>query len=241
MAAGLKGLGPLEFSADHLYQAHVRLYDFPPHSNYSLYKYAQEFGNADELVGRIRPLKVPAKWVLRDYPWAHNSYIAGFAGIIGLKKLAGQSDPEVEAQLERLLELRAENFQIDRPKGAPIELTVSRNFMYMIPELADYLHKHIPDKIASAVETYNRVHPYWFVSRACEGSRTGDGAALGENAVCPLWDAHTLFQAKAQILREPYEKLVRYLDVPAYWRGDLYYIDNLCALLETAERERVKK
>jgi len=40
-------------------------------------------------------------------------------------------------------------------------------------------------------------------------------------------------QAKAMILKEPYEELVKYLDVPAFWRGDLYYIDNLCAALES--------
>ena len=32
----------------------------------------------------------------------------------------------------------------------------------------------------------------------------------------------------------PIEELVKYLDVPAFLRGDLYYIDNLCAALAAA-------
>lgn len=40
------------------------------------------------------------------------------------------------------------------------------------------------------------------------------------------------------ILREPYEELVKYLDVPAFYRGDLYYIDNLCAVLEAVPQAR---
>jgi hypothetical protein len=47
-----------------------------------------------------------------------------------------------------------------------------------------------------------------------------------------LFDYHALFQAKALIMREPYTELVKYLDVPAFNCGDLYYIENLCALLE---------
>ena len=44
-----------------------------------------------------------------------------------------------------------------------------------------------------------------------------------------------MFQALAVIVKAPYKELVRYLDVPAFYRGDLYYIDNLCAALEAGE------
>lgn len=37
------------------------------------------------------------------------------------------------------------------------------------------------------------------------------------------------------ILREPYAELVKYLDVPVFFRGDLDYLDNLCACLEAAD------
>ena len=104
-----------------------------------------------------------------------------------------------------------------------------RNFMYMTPELADYLRDNILSTVQSAWAEYNTVHPWWFISRATEG--------ITENAICPLWDSHCLFQAKAQILQDSYEELVKYLDVPAFWRGDLYYIDNLCAALDAADTQ----
>ena len=69
-----------------------------------------------------------------------------------------------------------------------------------------------------------RVAPFWFVGMTEQ--------AIGENAVQPLYDVNALFQAKALILQEPRGELVKYLDVPAFARGDLFYIHNLAALLE---------
>jgi hypothetical protein len=43
-----------------------------------------------------------------------------------------------------------------------------------------------------------------------------------------------LFEAKAWILQEPYEQLVKYLDVPAFYRGDLYFLQKLVAALQVA-------
>ena len=236
----LEKYGPQRYTSHRLKGA--GLYSFPPHANYALYQYAKVFGNADKLVERLRLEKVPPDATLVKYPWAHNAYIAGYAGIVGLKGLAGQTDAAAQGELERLLRLRADKFSVNRPSGrsaaehqlsGDAQLTIMRNFMYMTPELANYLRENVLSKVRMAWEEYNGVHPFWFISRVCEGT--------GENTVCPLWDYHTLFQAKAQILEEPYEELVKYLDIPAYLRGDLYYIDNLCALLETAEREAVKK
>jgi hypothetical protein len=48
-----------------------------------------------------------------------------------------------------------------------------------------------------------------------------------------LYDYSALFQAKAYILKEPREVLLKYLDVPAFGRGDLFYIQNLVVALET--------
>jgi hypothetical protein len=41
-----------------------------------------------------------------------------------------------------------------------------------------------------------------------------------------------MFQAKAYILKETREELTKYLDVPAFERGDLCYIQNLIAAVE---------
>lgn len=82
--------------------------------------------------------------------------------------------------------------------------------------------------VREACREYSEIHPHWFVAKSEAGYQ--------ESTFCPLWDYHCLFQAKAKILQEPYEELVKYLDVPAFYRGDLYYIDNLCAVLEAAAR-----
>ena len=93
-----------------------------------------------------------------------------------------------------------------------------------MPELADYLHDHALAKVQAAVDEYERVAPFWFVGMTEQ--------AILENAIQPLYDVNALFQAKALILREPRGELAKYLDVPAFERGDLFYIHNLIALLE---------
>jgi hypothetical protein len=62
------------------------------------------------------------------------------------------------------------------------------------------------------------------VSFAAEG--------FGENALSPLYDGQALFLAKAWILRAPGTTLEPYLDVPAFARGDLFYIQKLVATIE---------
>jgi hypothetical protein len=41
-----------------------------------------------------------------------------------------------------------------------------------------------------------------------------------------------MFQAKAYLLKEKQPNLIKYLDVPAFARGDLFYIQNLIAAME---------
>jgi hypothetical protein len=47
-----------------------------------------------------------------------------------------------------------------------------------------------------------------------------------------LYDYHALFLAKAYVLNESQAQLSKYIDVPAFARGDLFYIQNLVAALE---------
>jgi hypothetical protein len=54
----------------------------------------------------------------------------------------------------------------------------------------------------------------------------------GEGIVNPLFDSSALFDARAMILSEPREALVKVLDVPAFERGDLFYIHRLISALE---------
>ena len=142
-------------------------------------------------------------------------------GFLGLEKLAGQPASEhVQSQLDRLLAWRADRFSKDTPfpslgpynKAKPAShanrLNISRNFINMTPELGHYLHEHALTKVDEAVTEYNRVAPYWFVSRY-EG-------CLQEATIQNLYDTFAVFAAKAWILQQPRRELAKYLDVPAF-------------------------
>lgn len=239
---------------------------FPPQANYALYRYVKVTGARGLISKARRMDQIPPDDFLAIFPPTHNAYVAGLVGTLGLAKLAGEEGPaEVRAELDRLLKLRVFTFSEGPPlpqESGPVRrvvtaslkarqasdaeilkryglnnfgvahlntsLTVSRNFMFMVPELAQYLREHALEKVRAACEEYEQVMPYWFVAKAEEG--------YGENTFNALFDYHSLFQAKALILKEPYEELVKYLDVPAFARGDLFYIENLCAVLEAAGR-----
>ena len=96
--------------------------------------------------------------------------------------------------------------------------------MFLTPELADYLNQHIYAQVQNAVNEYEYVAPYWFVAMFDD--------SYGEGTFQHLYDYPALFQAKAYILQQPYSELVKWLDAPAFYRGDLFYIQNLVAALE---------
>jgi len=100
--------------------------------------------------------------------------------------------------------------------------------MFLVPELADYLRDHALAKVQAAVAEYESIAPYWFVSFADEG--------FGENALTPLYDGEALFMAKNYILEATGTELQEILDVPAFARGDLFYIQNLVAAFKASER-----
>jgi hypothetical protein len=211
----------------------------PPLNFYGLWKYAKEFGNAKELYGSVRgKLGGPppeAEW--RLYPYEVNAYTAGYLGYLELEKLAGQPESaEVRATLNKLLQWRAEDFSKDTPfpskcpynKAQPNShanrINVSRNFIFLTPELSQHLREKALAKVTEAIEEYNRVAPYWFVSRY-EG-------CLQEATIQNLHDTFALFQAKAWILKQPREELVKYLDVPGFARGDCFYLHNLISAID---------
>jgi len=206
---------------------------YPPHMFYALWKYAQVFGGAQQIFNnsKTRLQAPPADSYLTTYPYIHNAYIAGYLGYLELEKLAtGSESSAVRAELNRLLTLRSTTFDKDSP-WYPADkheyaraLNVARNFMYLVPELGQHLRTHNLGEVAAALEEYNYVAPYWFVTKTehmfCEG------------VINPLFDYSALFQARALILKEPREELLKYLDVPAFERGDLFYIQNLVAAIE---------
>jgi hypothetical protein len=169
---------------------------------------------------------------LIERPYAHNAYIAGYIGYIKLGKLAGLSDAQLapqQVELDRLLALRVSTFSKDSPyedtgENYNRDLNVARNFMFLVPELAAHLGDNLRAEVEEAVQEYNDIAPYWFVAK--------HECSLREGIISPLYNYHAIFQAKAQILQEPRDELLKYLDVPGVEIGDLFYIDNLVALIE---------
>lgn len=217
-------------------------WEYPPHNFYALWKYAEivpeDTERAYELAKSRLQVPVPEFATnnhLLEKTWEHNAYITGYIGFLKLQELAGMVTQDsllrqqVTNELDRLLQLRVNTFTkdtpwIDRRNIHKRHFNISRNFMMLVPELGDYLNQHLLTEVQEAIDEYNYVAPYWFVSRY--------ETVHNEGVISHLYNYQAMFQAKAYILKEPQEELVKYLDVPAFTRGDLFYIQNLIAALE---------
>lgn len=212
---------------------------YSPYIFYGLWKYAQTFeGQAKALFDssktRLNPL--PSDAVLLEMPHVHNAYIAGYLGYLELEKMAGYPESAtVREALNHLLELRASQFSIElldaffpskiSPKAYCRNLSAARNFMYLTPELADYLKRNAFQQVERGVEELTRVNPLWFVPKS--------ETAFAEGVINQLYDYNAIFQAKALILGEPVGELMKYLDIPGFAVGDLFYIQNLISVIES--------
>jgi hypothetical protein len=169
-------------------------------------------------------------------PYWLNQYIAGYKGYLELQKLAGYTPNQaVLNTYEAMLNLRVNSFNKDTPfahigsgskdweLGYQNTLSVARNFMFLTPELSNYLNQRLYAQVKSAIDEYEYVAPYWFVA--------GFDSTVAEGTLQQLYDSPALFQAKAYILKQPYSELIKWLDAPVFYRGDLFYIQNLVALL----------
>ena len=215
--------------------------NFPPNSFYGAWKYAQIFGGAKL---NFDPMKAkletpPNDNYLIQKPYILNAYIAGYWGYLELEKLAAYTEePNIRATLNHLLDLRVTNFSknsiytvSDTTEGEGWTsvnynraMNVCRNFMYMVPELGNYLHDYAFAKVQTAINEYVNVAPYWFVTKF--------DASTGETVFQHLFDYDAIFKAKAYIIRESREELAKYLDVPSFEKGDLFYIQNLVATIQ---------
>ncbi|MCP4427092.1 MAG: PQQ-like beta-propeller repeat protein [Chloroflexi bacterium] len=208
-----------------------------PYVFYALWKYAELFGDAETLYAESEDdlatvTKLPSNTLLLNMPLVHNAYIAGYYGFLELEKLAGQPEStDIKNELNRLIALRVNNFARESAYAGQESycntLNVASNFMYLTPELAEHLRADALGAVADAVNYYDEIAPYWFVAFAAEG--------YAEDPKATLYDAHGIFMARAWILQESGDDLAGYLDVPAFDRGDLFYIDKLAALLGDPE------
>ncbi len=226
------------------------LWQYPQHNFYAMWKYAQNVPGVNavtvynlaksKLVVPVpNPPGLSQTEYFRQQPYELNAWIAGYMGFLELQTLAGMAGTDaslrnqVNNTLNGLLQMRVNNFSKESYWSDPSSpdyryykkhFDIVGNFLYIVPELGDYLRANIPNQIQEAVNEYDYIAPYWFVSRY--------EATIGEGGMSLLYNYYALFQAKALILRESGDELSKYLDVPAFTVGDLFYIQNLVALLE---------
>ena len=221
-------------------------WDFPPFSFYAAWQYAKIVGDNDPAFAKnifdrmSGKLNAPlSNNTFTKKPHWLNQYIAGYKGYLELQKLAGYSQNQnILNKYQDMLSLRVNNFSKDTPYP-PLgsdnpnwemsyhnSFAVARNFMYLTPELADYLNQNIYAQVQNAVNEYEYVAPYWFVAKFDD--------SYGEGTFQHLYDYPALFQAKAYILQQPFSELVKWLDAPGFYRGDLFFIQNLAAALEAS-------
>ncbi len=210
---------------------------FPPFSFYAAWKYAEEFGGAkdiyDAMNGKLET--PPSDAYLIKHPYTNNLYIAGYLGYLELEKMAGYAEStSVRNTYNHLLSVRTNNFSKDNPWGMGQDYgiyqhayNIAFNFMFLTPELGEYLGQNKQTAVQQAMDEYTFAAPYWFVSKF--------DSTWNEGTLQQLYDYPALFQAKAYILNEPYDELVKYIDIPAFYRGDLFYIQNVVAALSVAD------
>lgn len=217
--------------------------NFLPQQNiYALWKYAQVSGEAETILESVRGKAltyVPrGDGYYQDKIYYQHMHIAGLVGYLNLQAMVGEpDDPAVRSELDRLLTLRSDSFSVDSSRQYPISgwtqekiwsmLNISRNFMWMTPELAEHFRSTIPLKIQGSFDENNYVAPYWFVSRFESTS--------GEGVVQHLYDPWAMFQAKTMLLQQPYNDIEPYLDAPAFPVGDYFYIHNLISAIEASQ------
>jgi outer membrane protein assembly factor BamB len=227
-------------------------HNFPPRIFYTEWKYALAMNysqsQAKALFDQSSSLleATPSATILQNIPFVHNAWIAGLMGYLNLQQMAGYpQDPTVQTELNNLLALKASFWSqglLKDTRYAPYypspgnyfgdvfcrTFSVSRNFIFLTPELGTYLNSNPAAlaKVQEAVNEYNTVAPFWFTSQM--------DATLNEGVFQPLYDVNAMMLAKAYVLKQPYSELVKYLDVPGYAVGDLFYIQNLVAALSAA-------
>lgn len=224
---------------------------FPPANIYAIWKYsAAGLGDPSTLLSQWGSrLQAPitannpnlTDEFLANRPLVANAYIAAYQGYVELSKLAGRSltvYQPFQTELNRLLVLRktqlttfpnSQNSVNSSYRSYYPSMITYYNFAYLTPELADYLRLNArsadPGRdILAILQKYQQLAPYWL--------QVHNGETQGESVIQPYQQTHSLFQALARVKKASRSELISYLDTPIVPVGDLYYIDNLAAILE---------
>jgi hypothetical protein len=218
-------------------------WSYPQHNFYAMWKYAEVFpADAVHIYDLAKSkLEVPvAEEATNQYfleqPYELNGWISGYIGFLGLQEFAGMSGTDaqlrasVNTELNRLLQLKITQFTKDSywysDEFFRKHLDLATNFIYLTPELGDFMQQHLSAQVAAAIDEYETIGAYWFVSRFDN--------VVGEGTMSNLYNYNAVFQAKALIQHQSSADLTPYLDAPAFYVGDLHYIQNLVAVLATA-------
>lgn len=216
-------------------------WSFNPFNFYAAWLYAKEFGSASSILNSMRSkiVPLPTGLELARMPHILNIYIAGYYGYLNLQTLAGETQSsQVKTWLNDALS-RRKNALTSAPPST-FNGSESGGFLYVIPELGDYLYNNARNEAANYINQSEKQIPYWFVSRMDETTRiygipigSWDGSGQRhEGSTAHYYDYSSLFKAKALVLKQGRAELEKYLDVPAVYRGDLFYIQNLVRTIE---------
>ena len=205
------------------------VWEYPQYNFYAIWLYASTFYSDDptklseiyELSKNRIDTTAPDVNTLLEQPWIHNGYIAGYQGFLKLQELAGMAQQDavlrndIITELNFLLALRSNAFQKDTPWVSQIgdpahnpdtskrTFNLARNFLYLTPELADYLRQNALAKVQAAIDEYEYVAQYWFSARY--------EASFEEFASQHLYTNHAIFMAKAYIQSASTQQLLKYL------------------------------
>ena len=208
---------------------------FNPFNFYACWQYAEHFGDALNIYNAVKSKveQYPDDSVLQSRPHVINSYIAGYIGYLNLEQLAGEPvSTDVQTWLAELEAKIVTNLATHARNISPTE---AGGFLWLVPELGDYLHENALGVVQNRVDQHALLCPYWMMAFAGESTRFTGGTKMAEGTTSHLYEYSSLFQAKALALKENRQELELDLDVPRWEKGDLYYIQNLISTLEASE------
>jgi hypothetical protein len=217
-------------------------WDFNPFNFYAAWKYAEILGDASSIFNAIMGQyeSPPSDSTFygdaaTDAAATHvlNIYIAGHIGYLELEQMAtGQKSSNIQNTLNNLISLRLSMLESIQPPN--LRGLEAAGFAYLVPELGEEMYQSKRSRVQAYVETYEDIMPYWFEAGADEQIKDplkGLFAAEGSNT--PLYAVNSLFSARAYALKQPRAELEKYVDVPYFEVGDLFYIQNLVAVIES--------